>query len=108
MTSLSARRGAPHTKRAALAIALLTATLVPGLAQLPALADDPVPAPAAEGAEPSRQRTPDVSTTFRGIGDTVPGLRAIDTRGRALPSVLQRRAVARLGDVQVRWNRFGT
>ena len=108
MTPLSKRR----SRYTVATIALLTATLVPGLNQLPAIADEPTPSGTggtsgtADAVE--RVATPDVSATSRGIGDTVPGLRAVDTRGRALPSLLQRRAVSRLGDVQVRWNRFGT
>jgi extracellular elastinolytic metalloproteinase len=99
VTSPSPRR----RHRAAAAIALLTATLVPGLAQLPALADDE-----AEVAATQRTVVPDVSATYRGIGDAVLALPAVDTRGRALPTLLQRRAVQRLGDVDLRWNRFGT
>lgn len=44
----------------------------------------------------------------RTIGDPVAGPRDVDTRGTALPTALQRRAVDELGDVTARWNTLGT
>ncbi|MDP2775304.1 MAG: peptidase M36, partial [Nocardioides sp.] len=85
----------------AAAFALLTATLVPGLLQIPALAD--TPARALVTAAPAV----DVDD-IRTLGDAVLGLPDVDRRGTALPSLGQKRAVARLGAVDVRWNRFGT
>jgi extracellular elastinolytic metalloproteinase len=89
MTPTPLRRGRPT----AAALALLTAALVPGLAQLPALASNPTPAAADR-----------VIT----IADPVAGLDDLDLRGTALPSAAQRRAAAGLGAVDVRWNQFGT
>ena len=107
MTSISKRR----SRYTVAAMALLTATLVPGLVQVPAIAEDPTPSPAASApgvATPATGKVRDLSTTFRGLGDPVPGLADRDTRGRALPSLTQKRAAARLGAVDLRWNRFGT
>src|SRR5687767_9799309 len=89
MTPSPLRRGRPT----AAAFALLTAALVPGLAQLPALASSPTPAAA------SRALT---------LADPVAGLDDLDLRGTALPSATQRQAAAGLGAVDVRWNQFGT
>src|SRR3954454_16303807 len=80
-----------------LPLPLLTATLVPGLAQLPALASSPSSAPQPTTA--SKQLT---------LGDSLAGPGDLDARGTALPSAAQRRAVAALGAVDVRWNQFGT
>src|SRR6478735_8060403 len=92
MTPTPTRRG----RRTALALALLGALLVPGLAQLPAVATgSAVPAAVPGGS---------VVTP----GDSVPGLDDLDARGTALPSAGQRAAVSQLGAVDVRWNRFGT
>jgi extracellular elastinolytic metalloproteinase len=91
MTPTPLRRG----RFATAGLALLTVTLVPGLAQLPALASSPTPA----AASADQLITP---------GDPVAGLGDLDLRGAALPSALQRSAVARLGAVDVRWNEFGT
>ncbi|GAA1153612.1 M36 family metallopeptidase [Nocardioides aquiterrae] len=78
------------------ALALLTATLVPGLTQLPALAT-------------SATTAPDTTTVpLGGLGDPVAGLTDLDARGTALPTAAQRTAAARLGAVDLRWNRFGT
>jgi hypothetical protein len=94
MTPRPPRRG----RYRAVALALLTATLVPGLAQLPAVATGPSAAPSADGlAHP-------VAT----LADPAAGLSDLDARGTALPSAAQRSAVARLGALDVRWNRFGT
>ena len=103
MTSVPTRR-----RSTVAAIALLTATLVPGLASLPALADDTSTDPSATASELAQEKVPDLSTTFAGISDPVPGLEDVDRRGTALPSALQQRAAARLGEVDLRWNRFGT
>src|SRR5687767_13835779 len=89
MTPSPLRRGRPT----AAAFALLTAALVPGLAQLPALASSPAPAAA------DRVLT---------LADPVAGLDDLDLRGTALPSATQRQAAAGLGVVDVRWNQFGT
>jgi extracellular elastinolytic metalloproteinase len=93
----------PRSRRAAAAaVALVTATLVPGLLQLPAVADDPAPAPARSvltGAD---------LATIRTFGDPVLAKPDLDVRGTALPTAAQRRAVARLGVADVRWNDFGT
>ncbi|HEY0948638.1 M36 family metallopeptidase [Nocardioides sp.] len=97
MTRSPRRRGGYRTA----ALALLTATLVPGLAQLPALAGT---APTARTATAADDLTPPLG----GLGDPVPGLTDLDARGTALPTAAQRSAVARLGAVDVRWNRFGT
>lgn len=94
MTSASRRRSS-----GAVAL-LLSAILLPGLAQLPALASAPrTGAPAAPAADDLKPGS---------IGDTVAGFPDIDTRGRALPTAVQRRAVARLGVLDARWNQFGT
>ncbi|GAB3196583.1 hypothetical protein GCM10027062_06180 [Nocardioides hungaricus] len=88
--------------RVAAAMALLTATLVPGLTQLPALATSATSAPSA---------TTDAATDAAPLGtlaDTPAGLADLDTRGTAPPSAAQRAAAAGLGAVDVRWNQFGT
>lgn len=104
MTSLPTRR----SRYTAATIALLTVTLVPGLQQLPALADDSGPAPVAP-LKPATGKVPDLSTTYRTLGDPVAGHPDVDLRGRALPSLAQQDAAARLGrDVTLRWNSFGT
>ncbi len=97
MTRSPRRRGGYRTA----ALALLTATLVPGLAQLPALAATPSAARTATAAD-------DLAPPLGGLGDPVPGLTDLDARGTALPTATQRSAAARLGAVDVRWNRFGT
>src|SRR5689334_18817046 len=81
--------------RYAATAALLTVTLVPGLAQLPAVAGDAAPSTA----------TLKPLITF---GDAVDALPDLDTRGTALPSLAQKQAVAALGVTDVRWNQFGT
>ena len=95
MTSPSMRR----SRRAVAAFALLTLALVPGLTQLPAVADD------TSGADPA---TVGATTPVGGIADPVAGLLDVDVRGTTLPSPAQRRAAARLGAVELRWNDFGT
>lgn len=77
-------------------LALMTITLVPGLAQLPALAGSATPAAAT-----------DVSLAAS-LGDPTAGLADRDVRGTALPTAAQRAAVSSLGAVDVRWNQFGT
>jgi extracellular elastinolytic metalloproteinase len=89
MTSSPLRRRAA----AAAVCALATATLVPGLTQLPASASAPHPAAADQAVT---------------LGDTVPGLGDLDKRGSALPTSTQRSAATALGAVDVRWNQFGT
>ena len=93
MTLTPMRRG----RLATAGLALLTATLVPGLAQLPALAAGATPA-AASADHPNAVP----------LGDPSAGLADSDVRGTALPTSAQRRAVAGLGAVDVRWNQFGT
>jgi hypothetical protein len=85
------------------ALALLTATLVPGLTQLPALATSPTSAPLH--ARPGAGSGSD--TALGGLAGLA-GLADVDARGTALPTAVQRRAAARLGAVDLRWNRFGT
>lgn len=82
----------------AAALALLTLTLVPGLAQLPALS--------AGAATPDA--APGVATPLGSLADPVAGLGDLDVRGSAVPTAAQRSAAADLGAVDLRWNRFGT
>jgi len=94
MTPSPSRPG--RTRAAApLLAALLTATLVAGVAQIPALAEDSTPAAQAD------------ATDIRTLGDSPAGLGDLDTRGSALPTAVQRAAAQRLG-ASVRWNAFGT
>jgi extracellular elastinolytic metalloproteinase len=86
-----------NRRRRTAALALVTATLVPGLAQLPALASSTSAAPTPLSAD-------DVTT----LGDSVPGLSDLDVRGSVLPSLAQRRVAEDLGAVSLRWNDFGT
>ena len=76
-------------RRKTAALALMTATMVPGLAQIPALATSP------SVASTDLQHVVDglVAT----LGDTVPGLSDLDLRGRVLPTAAQRSAADRLG-----------
>ncbi|HYF72801.1 MAG TPA: M36 family metallopeptidase, partial [Nocardioides sp.] len=101
MTRSPLRRG--HYRTAALA--LLTATLVPGLAQLPALATSPTTAPATALRAAADD---EVVHPLGSLADPVAGLGDLDARGSALPSAAQRTAAARLGAVDLRWNQFGT
>lgn len=87
------------TRHRAVALALLTITLVPGLSQLPALATSATSAPSAAD---------EITHPLGTLADPVAGLTDLDTRGTALPSAAQRSAVASLGAVDVRWNQFGT
>ena len=96
MTRSPVRRG----RYRAVALALLTATLVPGLAQLPALATSPTTAHASS--------SDDVTHPLGSLGDPVAGLTDLDARGTALPTATQRSAAADLGAVDLRWNQFGT
>ncbi|GCD88385.1 hypothetical protein NLS1_03910 [Nocardioides sp. LS1] len=100
MTRHPLRPTVRRSRRTTAALALLTATLVPGLTQLPALA--------AGGTPSSADRShvdPDSVVT---LGDSVPTLADVDTRGTALPSLAQKQAAAGLGAVDLRWNQFGT
>ena len=92
MTPSSTRR-ATH---ALAGTALLTVALVPGLTQLPAIAQS-APAPAARVAD-------DVVTW----GDAVPGLADLDRRGTAQPTAAQQAAARSLDAVDLGWNDFGT
>lgn len=78
-----------------IALALATATLIPGFANFPALATSPAQAPSS---------TDRVIT----LGDPVVGAADLDTRGRVQPTAGQRLAARSLGAVDVRWNRYGT
>ncbi len=93
MTSNPERR----RRRKTAALALATATLVPGLAQLPALAQN--------ATAPAPGRAADAVTT---LGDSVPGLSDLDARGTAAPSAVQKRLAGALGTASLRWNDFGT
>lgn len=84
-------------RRTTAALALLTVTLIPGLAQLPALAqDDPAPA--------SKPLTEVLGT----LGEDVLALPDLDVRGSVLPSLAQQRAAADLDLSSLRWNDYGT
>src|SRR5690606_14905987 len=85
----------------AAALGLLTATLVPGLVQLPAFANGPTTAAAPAPA-------PSLDDLVITPGDTVAGLADLDVRGVTRPSSAQVRAVSDLGVLDVRWNDFGT
>ncbi|MBI2245094.1 MAG: M36 family metallopeptidase [Nocardioides sp.] len=98
MTRSPLRRGGYRTAT----LALLTATLVPGLAQLPALATSPT---RASASAPSGDG---LVHPIGSLGDPVAGLTDLDARGTALPSAAQRSAAAQLGAVDLRWNQFGT
>jgi len=106
MTSLPSRR----RHGALIAAALLTATLVPGLLQLPAVAGTLSSSMLSTSSSVSAATATDETDLdqVRTLGDPVFGLEDLDARGTALPSLAQRSAAARLGVVDVRWNRFGT
>lgn len=90
-----------HRRRlTAAAFALLTATLVPGLTQLPAVA--------GSGSVPGVANTPGAADEVITLGDTPAGLGDLDARGRALPTAGIRSAVADLDAIDVRFNQFGT
>jgi len=90
-------------RRAALGVAALTALLVPGLAQLPALAAPP--SSSTSGVLPSAGTV--VPDEVRTLGDPVAGLLDVDLRGTARPTQSQLGAALRL-PATVRWNDFGT
>ncbi|CAN5601520.1 hypothetical protein BH11ACT8_BH11ACT8_12960 [soil metagenome] len=104
MISMPSRR----RRYTAAVVALAAVTLVQGLPQLPANADGTATSPSA----PSEKGGADGSVLKRvplgTIGDPVAGLLDLDVRGRVLPSLTQKRAVADLDLLDVRWNRFGT
>ncbi|MCW2794729.1 M36 family metallopeptidase [Nocardioides sp.] len=81
-------------------LGLATVALVPGLAQLPAVADNATMA--------TDTPSPNAKTVVATLGDAVAALPDLDVRGTTLPSAGQRRAAARLGAVDLRWNDFGT
>lgn len=95
MTRSSVRR----RRYRGVALALLTVTLVPGLAQLPALATSPTR---------TQAQAPQASDITVSLTDPVAGLTDLDLRGTALPSAAQRSAAARINAVDLRWNQFGT
>lgn len=99
MTS-SPSRALTRARISAVALGVLTATLLPGLAQLPALANGPTTAVA-----PAAPSLDDLVVT---PGDAVAGLVDVDVRGVTRPSAAQLRAVSALDVVDVRWNDFGT
>ncbi|GAB3259052.1 M36 family metallopeptidase [Nocardioides dilutus] len=99
--TLSSSRVRPRARVTAAALGLLTATLVPGLVQLPAFANGPTPAAAIASAAPAD----DLVIT---PGDPAAGLADLDVRGVTKPSAAQIRAVSKLGVNDVRWNDFGT
>ena len=80
----------------AAALALLTLTLVPGLAQLP------------RSAPAQRPRTRARVAARSGLADPVAGLGDLDVRSSAVATAAQRSAATDLGAVDLRWNRFGT
>ncbi|WP_028637603.1 M36 family metallopeptidase [Nocardioides sp. URHA0032] len=86
------------------ALGLLTVTLVPGLAQLPALATSATAATATAATQPTHA-TP---RPLGSLADPVAGLTDLDARGTVLPTATQRSAAAALGAVDLRWNQFGT
>ena len=96
--SSSPASGRPRTRRAAglTAVGLTAAALTLGVVQLPA----------ATGA-PTAVLTGEDLADFRGLGDTPHAAPEVDARGTALPSSLQKAAVASLG-ADLRWNDFGT
>lgn len=85
------------TRHRAVALALLTVTLVPGLTQLPALATSATAALSVTDTVP-----------LGTIADPVAGLTDLDARGTTVPTAARRSAVAGLGAIDVRWNQFGT
>ncbi len=90
-----------HRRRlTAAAFALLTATLVPGLTQLPAVA--------GSAASPSATTSPGAADDVITLGDTPAGLTDLDARGRALPTAGIKAAAAKLGAIDLRYNQFGT
>ncbi|NYG55483.1 M36 family metallopeptidase [Nocardioides perillae] len=98
----------PQRRRLGLAAAVLaSATLLPGLTQLPAVAD---PATSAATTTTTGVRSegnalhPDEVRTF---GDSPHGPADVDLRGLARPLASQLRAATALG-ADVRWNDFGT
>src|SRR6476661_6302385 len=95
MTPSTPRRRWRH-RHVAAAAGLLAVTLVPGLTQLPAVAEN------------TTHQTSSATDQLTTLGDTAPGLSKLDARGTALPSVAQKQAVSRLGAVDVRWNQYGT
>ena len=93
MTPTPSRRA----RLGAAAIGLLTITLVPGLAQLPAFAG-PTKASTSVG-------DPDSVVT---LADAVLGAPDVDLRGKIRPTKAQKKAAAKLDGVNVLWNDFGS
>ncbi len=96
----------PATQRRLLTTAagILATALLPALSLLPAdAATNAGPASSAPGA-PVLPATGDALT----IADPVAALGDLDVRGTAAPSAAQRAAASGLGDVELRWNEFGT
>ncbi len=85
-------------------LALLTVILVPGLTQLPAMADpgDPL------GVGTTEQDLLGGGAPVGSIADPVAGLGNVDTRGVTRPSTAQVLAARRLRTASLRWNDFGT
>ncbi len=86
-------------------LALVTVILVPGLNQLPAIAESDPGDSLGAGRE---QDLLDGGAPGGTLGDPVAGLADVDTRGVTRPSAAQRSAAARLDAVSLRWNDFGT
>ena len=98
----------PRRRRTTVAVSLLTATLVPGLFQLSAVAGSAAPPAAAPTASPASTAAGRTTVPPGSIGDPVAGLLDVDARGVRLPSLSQRRAAAALDTASLRWNDFGT
>src|SRR6478752_5196978 len=93
-------RPRPRLGRASLAAAA-TLLAISTLSTIPTIAS---PATATTGTITPGPTPPDVRT----LGDPVAGPRDVDTRGKALPTALQRAAVSDIGGVTARWNALGT
>ncbi len=84
---------------------LTTLALIPGVTQIPAVAAPASSADAPASISAQTRIDPEDLVT---LGDPVAGLADLDVRGRVLPTLTQRRSVAALGSVSLRWNDFGT
>jgi hypothetical protein len=90
----------------AVLLVLLTVILVPGLTQLPAVADSDPDDPLGLGSR--ELDLLDGGAPGGTLADPVAGLADVDTRGVTGPTAAQRSAAARLDAVSLRWNDFGT
>ncbi|WP_372736566.1 M36 family metallopeptidase, partial [Nocardioides sp.] len=98
MTSINSR-ALKRARVTAAGLGLLTASLVPGLIQLPAFA-----AGTTSAAPSVAPLVEDLITP----GDAVAGLADLDLRGVTSATTAQRKAAAALNVQDVRWNQFGT